>query len=538
MNKRYLLILTVGSMLVFGACKKSKVEPTPTPPVVTPPTTGTATRQQLSLDSIFLYAKEIYYWNDKLPTYEAFNPRQYSSLSTDLLNYEKELFEISKYSNPGEYKSTSTAPKFSYIFDKSNKNPTASINAISSVDLEGNGNDLGMRFAIFTYSNDPGYLFYVGAVYQNSPAEKAGVTRGDLIKKINGVSFGANYNSEYNALNTALGSNSMTVEVVKANGATATYNITKSVFKSSPIYKSKIFSSGAKKIGYLAYARFSSAANSETELTNIFNDFATNGVTDLIIDLRYNGGGYVSTAEHLINLIAPSTATGVMFTEYFNATMQAGNAKILANQPLLDAAGKIRYGSNGAMLTYANVNYTTSGNTSSFAKKGSLSNVKDIVFLVSGSTASASELVINSLKPHMTVSLVGRTTYGKPIGFFPITIENKYDVYLSLFETKNSLGQGGYYDGMTPTVTTSELITDANNGIYNAMYDFGDPRDGYTKAALNILAQGVTFTNGVSASRSVNASGKTIMASENVASLELVDRQFKGMVENRFKLKN
>lgn len=526
MNKKYLLILTAVSMLALGACKKSKKEP------------QDATRTQLSLDSIFLYAKEIYYWNDKLPTYAAFNPRQYTSLSTNLLNYEKELFEISKYSNPGEYKSSYTAPKFSYIFDKADKNPKAYSDRISSVDLEGNGNDVGFRPAIFLYSNDPGYLFFIGAIYPGSPAQAAGLTRGDLVKKINGVSFGANYNSEYSTLESALESSPMAIEVVKANGSTVTYNLTKSVFKSSPIYKSKIFTSGAKKIGYLAYARFSNAANSEAELTKIFNDFATDGITDLIVDFRYNGGGYVSTAEHLINLIAPSTATGVMFTEYYNATMQAGNAKILANQPLLDAAGKIRYGTNGAMLTYANVNYTTSGNTVSFAKKGSLTNVKNIVFLVSGSTASASELVINSLKPHMTVSLVGRTTYGKPIGFFPITIENKYDVYFSLFETKNSLGQGGYYDGMTPTVAASELITDANNGIYNAMYDFGDARDGYTKAALNILAQGVTFTNGVSASKSVNASGKTIMASENVTSQELVDREFNGMIETRFKLKN
>ncbi len=519
-------MLSIASMMVLAACKKSK---TPSP---------TSSRTQLTLDSIFLYAKEIYYWNDKLPTYDAFNPRQYTSGSTDVTNYKTELLNIAKYSSPYEWTTGSASPKYSYIFDKTDKNPTAYIDPVSSVDLEGNGNDVGMRFAIFTYSNDPGYIFYVGAVYQNSPAEKAGIVRGDLIKKINGVSYGANYNSEYSALNTALASTNMSLEVLKANGSTVTYNLTKSVFKSSPIYKTKIFTSGAKKIGYVAYARFSNAANSETELTNIFNDFASNGVTALIVDLRYNGGGYVSTAEHLINLIAPSTASGVMYTEYYNSTMQSGNAKILSNQPLLDAAGKIRYGSNGVMLTYANVNYSTASNTASFSKKGNLTNVKDIVFLVSGSTASASELVINSLKPYMTVSLVGRTTYGKPIGFFPVTIENKYDVYFSLFETKNSLGQGGYFDGMTPTVSTSELITDVNNSIFNAMYDFGDARDGYTKAALSILAPNATFTNGLIATKSVNASGKTMIATENVASLELVDRQFRGMVEDRFKLKN
>lgn len=534
MNKRYLLILTAVSMLAFGACKKNKVEPTVTPPVVTPPTTTpTATRQQLSLDSIFLYAKEVYYWNDKLPTYAAFNPRQYTSLSTNLLNYEKELFEISKYSNPGEYKSGYTEPKFSYIFDKADKNPTAYVNRVSSVDLEGNGNDVGFRPAIFLYSNDPGYLFFIGAIYPGSSAQAAGLTRGDLVKKINGVSFGANYNSESNALETALDGSTMAIEVVKANGSTVVYNLTKSVFKSSPIYKSRVITADSKKIGYLSYARFSNKENSETALTNVINGFASSGVTDLIIDLRYNGGGYVETAEHLINLLAPSGTTGVMFTEYFNATMQAGNAKILANQPLLDGAGKIRYSTSGKMLTYADVNYAASENVTSFDKKGNLNNIGKVVFLVSRNTASASELVINSLKPFVEVSLVGGTTYGKPIGFFPITIENKYDVYFSLFETKNSRGEGGYYDGMPPTVAASELVVGTSNYI---MYDFGDVRDGLIKEAISIIAPSATSINSTVSTKSTLR--KSIQSTGNNRGLEITDKEFNGMIETRFKLKN
>ena len=399
--------------------------------------------------------------------------------------------------------------------------------------MEGNGNDVGIRFTIFPYSNDPGFLFFVGGIYPGSPAETAGVTRGDFVTKINGKSFGANYNGEYNDLNAALNATTMAIEVKKANGTTATYNLTKSVFKSSPIYKSRIITADSKKIGYLAYARFSNAENSETALTNAINDFANNGVRDIIIDFRYNGGGYVSTAEHLINLLAPSTVSGVMFTEYFNATMQAGNAKILANQPLLDGAGKIRYNSSGKMLTYADVNYAPSANVTNFSKKGNLTNVDKIVFLVSRNTASASELVINSLKPFVNVSLVGSATYGKPIGFFPITIQNKYDVYFSLFETKNSAGQGGYYDGMTPTVNASELVAGTSDYI---MYEFGDVRDGLIKQALTIIAPNATTVNSTFAKSTLSKSIQT--SSVNTSSLELVDREFKGMVENRFKIKN
>ncbi|MNR19988.1 Peptidase family S41 [compost metagenome] len=105
-----------------------------------------------------------------------------------------------------------------------------------------------------------------------------------------------------------------------------------------------MLTAGSKKIGYLAYARFGAlstpptltTAAGDVELDAAFTQFANAGVTDLIIDFRYNGGGYVYAAEHLTNLIAPSSVRGTMFTEYYNSTMQSGNAKILSNQPLLD----------------------------------------------------------------------------------------------------------------------------------------------------------------------------------------------------------
>ena len=527
---KYALMLFTASTIALGACKKSSTQPTPTPTPVTPVTPTNATRQQLTLDSIFLYAKEIYYWNDKLPTYEVFNPRQYTTGSSDVANYNAALLNVAKYSNPYEWTTGATSPKFSYIFDKTNKNPTAVINPVSSVDLEGNGNDLGIRFGLYGSTND--YVIYVTAVYQNSPAEKLGFVRGDVVKKINGVSYGTNYNAEVTPLNNALNGTSIVLEGFKSDGVTP-YNltVTKAVFKSNPIYKTRVITAGAKKIGYLAYARFSNADNSNAALESAFASFATSGVTDLVIDLRYNGGGYVSTAENLINLIAPSTVSGVMFSEYFNATMQAGNARILANQPLLDGAGKIRYGSNGAMLTYANVNYSVAGNTTSFAKKGTLGSVQNIVFIVSGSTASASELVINSLKPHMNVKLVGRTSYGKPIGFFPVTLENKYDVYFSLFETKNSAGQGGYYSGMVPDFDLPEVPSGT------VMYDFGNVNDNYLKQAIAVLAPGATVTNERSV-QSTKVSAVNSVSSSNMINAEFADKEFKGMVENRFKLKN
>lgn len=527
MKIKQFIAITALCLATLAACKKTKTTPAPTP--TTPTTPTTASRADLTRDSMFLYAKEIYLWNTSLPTYETFNPRKYTTASTDLANYNAELFDISKYSTPYEYKTGSTSPKYSYIFDKANKNPTAVANATSSVDLEGNGNDLGIRFGF--YGSDANFVTYVTAVYENSPADKAGFARGDLITKINGTAYSTNFSANYNAIVNAINGTTITLEGVKNAGGNFNVSLTKAVFKSSPIYKSRIISAGAKKVGYLAYARFSNEANSVEALNTVFSNFATNGVTDLVIDLRYNGGGYVSTAEHLINLILPSTASGVMFTEHYNATMQNGQAKILANQPLLDANNKPRYGSNGVMLNYfANIDYSVAGNTTRISKKGSLNNITNVVFIVSGNTASASELVINSLKPYMTVKLVGQTTYGKPVGFFPITLENKYDVYFSLFETKNAAGQGGYYDGLTPDISDFEVPSGT------VMYDFGNVNDNYLKKALGILAPGITVTSQAKTSAVIEQ--QFALPTSTVINADLGKDEFKGMIETRFKAKN
>ncbi|ATP56986.1 hypothetical protein CPT03_11075 [Pedobacter ginsengisoli] len=519
MKNNFVKDYIMGSVLVicvlFSACKKNKTAPEPqSEPVQNTKQTPTTNRVELTNDSIFLYAKEVYFWNEALPTYDAFNPRQYNTGATNLEKYESNLYNLVKSSNSQDYLSNSSSPKYSYIFDKADKNPTAVIPGTKmSVDLEGNGNDVGLRFGYFGQTNTD-YSIYVTAVYPNSPAAKAGVTRGDEITAINGVTYGTNFNAEVDKIESAIEGGTVTVAGKKGT-VSFTKTLTKAIYKSSPIYKDTVFTASTKKIGYLAYARFSNKENSESALTTVFNNFAAKGVTDLIIDLRYNGGGYISTAQHLINLIAPTGTSGTMFTEHYNSTMQNKKATILKNQPVVD---------NGRITgTYFDDDYSVSGNTTTFQKTGNLTGVKNIVFIVERYTASASELVINSLKPHMTVKLVGETSYGKPIGFFPITLENKYDVYFSMFETKNSAGAGGYYNGMTPDVKGYEF---AEGDI---MYNFGNAKDDCTAMAINILAPGITVTSQGKVAATANRSKSTrLQAIGGNASGEFV-----GMIENR-----
>ncbi|MFP5080990.1 S41 family peptidase [Pedobacter sp. JCM 36344] len=549
--KQWALFSAVLISLTISACKKNKNEPAPvTPPVATNSNvkqTITTNRLELSNDSLFLYAKEIYFWNESLPSYDTYEPRKYNILSAaptksiTQVNLENNLFNLVKSSGSADFVSGSSFPKYSYIQDINNANPTptsASPNDQASVDLEGNGNDIGIYRISAVGQSATEYRLYISAVFENGPAAKQGLTRGAYITHINGTPIGTVDNgsiaaSEVTLINSTIYGNPASIQLlgVKTDGNSFDVTLNKTSYKSSPIYKSNVLTAGSKKIGYLAYARFSNSSNSIAALNAIFEDFASKGVTDLIVDLRYNGGGYVSTAEHLVNLIAPSTASGVMYIEHYNNNLKnrkTTDASILKNQPLLDANDKVQLKANGTLITYADIDYSIANNTNNFAKKGGLGNVKNIVFLVSGGTASASELVINSLRPQMTVTLVGKTTYGKPVGFFPIKLENRYDVYLSLFETKNALGVGGYYNGMP---------ADIDGGSDLGNYDFGNPLDGYLAKALTVLAPGVNVTAIASTNRLSSSSGlKTNQVKLN-GNFDDEDKDFVGMIETRHSIK-
>ncbi|WP_343670385.1 S41 family peptidase [Chitinophaga sp.] len=494
--KQTILFALLSCATVFVACRKDHDTDTETP---VSPTEGT--REQFTLDSIYLYAKEIYLWYDALPDYTTFNPRQYATGSNVLTNYEKELYVITQLkTNPStgysyEYSGYAGTPKYSFIDDGS-----LTGGRLGTVSLADKGDDFGLSLSA---SSD----IRIRYVNPNSPAAQAGLQRGFKVTQINGTAVST---SNTSFIEAALNSNSISMTIVDNNGTTGKVNLTKSNYSTNPVMKDTVLTAGSQKVGYLAYSRFSVLSSSQTPLESAFSKFVASGVTSLIIDLRYNGGGYTTTAEELVNLIAPSTLNGkTMYTEYFNQLLQDGKAPILKQQVYLDANGNtVQY--NGHTATYADLDYSVSGNTYKFSKAGSLNGVKQVVFIVSGNTASASELVINSLKPYLTVKLVGSQTYGKPVGFFGVKID-AYTVYMSNFYMQNANGDGDYFQGMTPDIAASDDVT----------HDFGDANETCIAAALSYLA----------------GSGRMGAATAVAPIIHMGPVPFSGMIEDRLHTK-
>lgn len=413
------IIVLIGIATGILACKKVAEIPADMP---ISPTTGT--RVQFTLDSIFLYARQIYLWNDVIPTYAAFNPRGYAAGSDAVNAFDGELFDITQLKiNP-----------------------------------------------------------------QTSMAYEAGVSPGT---------------PKYSFL----------TEKTKGGDLAAV---------SSPLLpallKDTIIINNNKLIAYIALGSFPELSACQAVFDEVFLKFAAASPQQLIIDLRSNGGGFVETAEYVANLVAPQALNGkVMFSEQYNSLLQNGQATILKNQPYLDANGKpVIY--MGRQATMADVDYAESTNTHRFNKKGSLQSVKDIYFITSSRTASASELLISSLKPYFNIKLVGGTTFGKPVGFFPVTID-VYNVYLSSFLIRNAQGWSDYFQGIPPDVFVAEQDSPV----------LGDT----TEACLNKVLK---LINGSSELNTV--SKKTVQAnvSYKPASLSISPIQH-NMIENRLKLK-
>ena len=294
----------------------------------------------------------------------------------------------------------------------------------------------GFDFAIIEVDRGK-VIGVIKQVLKESPASRAGLSRGAYFTRIN--------DKELNESNRA----TLEKEIFNNNKAsftlaevTANQWIEKQVVTLSTGVipdqgnLNKVIETDGRKIGYLQFNDFPLGLS--TSLLPVFNNFKTARITDLIVDLRYNSGGQVSEAAAICAMIAPSLTYNKPFIAY------------KANKN-----GSTRTESIGEAATFdkrANFNDLLQHNLG----------LNRLYVLSSGATASASEIIINNLKPYIDVILIGTKTTGKDLASFPIIDFKKpklieWEIYPIIYQLFNSAGNGNYGDGITPLIAINEL---------------------------------------------------------------------------------
>lgn len=311
----------------------------------------------------------------------------------------------------------------------------------------GNGQFVGFGFGSKFADSPMNTDLRLTQIIAGSPAEAAGLARGQQILTIDGRTIAEIEQAE--GLSSALGPSDLGImlsfRVRRSDGSEFDADIAKALVTLDPVPQATTFTAGARTVGYLDFRTFVSTA--DARLRQAFAQFQAAGVTALIVDLRYNGGGLVSTAQLLTDLIGGFIADGqVQARTLYNSAKSALNRTTV-------------------FQTQAN----------------SLTLLNQVVFITTGSSASASELVINALEPHSVVGLVGAPTFGKPIGQGALNFcGGQYLLRAVTFETVNSLGAGQFYDGLPVDCPAADELE----------RDLGDPLEASLASAMGLVENG------------------------------------------------
>ena len=458
------IIFAIGSLI---SCKKAQdvlapvsTTPPPTPVVIT------ADPEKIK-DSVLLYSKDLYLWHNQVPS--TFNARSYAdpiAIMTALRQYSIE---------PGF---SSAVDRWSFAMKKTEwDNLSTGLGATFSGTGAADG-DFG--FGVFFLAEGD---LRVKAVEKESPAGLAGIHRSWRVTKINGSTNISTSNSS-TIVDAVYNSKQSTFTFIKPDGSSVDIALNASHYREHPIYLDTVYSVNSKKIGYLVFNSFlGDTVEINSEFNRVFNHFTSQNVSEMVIDLRYNGGGYVSVQEKLANYLINSSANNnLMMKQQYNDKNSGYN------------------------------------NSTYFKKLGSL-NLNRIFFIVTNGTASASELLINNLKPYMDVKLVGPTnTHGKPVGFFPVPVGDWY-IFPVSFKTTNKNGEGSYFSGLP-------VDSKVNDGLNK---DFGDVTE-------SCLASAVKYITG-SAFRTQGETYQEILPQVRISNSQLDEPSFKGTIETRRILK-
>lgn len=450
-----MFVLAIAGTFLFAACSKEKgvekgdLNPTP----------DTASQATLEKDTALMIAEDIYLWYNQIPS--NFNPRQYADPN-------KIMEAIRAYSEE---------PGFSEPVDRWSFGIKQEVwDDVSAGIME----DFGMNI-FFLQEGD----LRVKSIEENSPAGQAGIRRGWKITKINNSTNMTTGNADFIVENVYY-SESSSFTFLKPDGTSVDITLNAGSYQENPVYLDTVYTVGGKKVGYMVFNSFlGDTTMIYNRFANVFENFNAEGVGEVIIDLRYNGGGYVSMQDKLANYLVPASANGdVMMSQEFNNK------------------------------------YSLYNSTTKFEKIGSL-NLNRIFFIVSGSTASASELLINNLKPFMDVKVVGpEPTYGKPVGYFNIPVGDWY-VFPVSFRSTNKNGSGNYFDG----IATDKQVGDGLDK------DWGDQNEASLSTILKFISTGSFGYVGEVPGVAVREGFKDSRVKEGNTRIDRV--KFKGMIARK-----
>ena len=403
------VVFALLSFIVIAGCSSSD-SPSAGPP---PPAGCTVDEQkQFVLDATL----DWYLWNDNLPA--NVNINSYATPS-DLLAF---LTTFSPDDGSGR-----PIDRFSFIGS-----------AEADQQFFGAGRFEGYGFSSrFVATND----LRLSRVFVDSPANRGGLARGQRVLELNGRTIADIQAAE--GVNAVLQTSPVTFRMRETDGSEFETTLEREIVTIDPIPQFRIIDNGGTPVGYMELATFVTTA--DTEFDPVFALFRSQNVSDVIIDMRYNGGGVVSTAELLGDYLGGFVAENLVFSRTeFNADRAPAN-----------------------------------NTTELFERQGNSINLVRFIVIASGSTASASELVINGLGPHAEVVIVGDDTFGKPVGQVGFTFCDNI-LRLTAFQTANANGFADYFDGLP-------VDCPAADDLNVAVGDLADPN---ITAALEYLSTG------------------------------------------------
>ncbi len=306
--------------------------------------------------------------------------------------------------------------------------------------FQGTSNSNGLDFQLVRLSGSDDIFGYIRYVANNSDASSKDINRGEFFLTVDGQQLTVNNYIDllFGSNNTyTLGMADITNNTIALNGKTV--ELTKTEFTENPILINKVIETNGVKIGYLMYNGF--VANFDTELNNAIADLKSQSINELVLDLRYNPGGSVRSAINLSSMITGQFANEVFSTEVWNNRYQeyfeTNDPEYLINRFTSEL-------SNGTTINSLNLN--------------------KVYILTTDGSASASELVINCLRPYIDVIQIGTATTGKYTASITLydspnygrddaNPNHTYAMQPLVLKSANKNGDTDYYEGLTPDYT-------------------------------------------------------------------------------------